>query len=344
MKSEEFAIAIMTRRATMLGFMLWIAVANSSFFTIHFTRLQAQSFTFVELNCENLFDCRHDSLKQDMEFMPDGVRHWTRTKYWRKLNHIGQDILSCSDKLPDLVTLVEVENDTVLHDLTRRSLLRNAGYDYLMTQSADVRGIDVALLYQPASFRPICYEHVGVVPLKDMRPTRDILYVKGEVITGDTLHIMVVHAPSRYGGELETRPFRMQVVRTLAATIDSVRNYSPEARIVVAGDFNATANDQSLRYLRDCGLINATLDAHGTHGAPANYRYQGTWEQIDHILVSPSLRPFVTSSFVNDLPFLLEEDRQHGGLKPFRTFNGYRYQRGFSDHLPLVVLFSFIGS
>ena len=88
--------------------------------------------TLVELNCENLFDCHHDSLKQDTEWMPSAVRKWTPDRYWRKVNNIGQVIISCSQQsLPDLVALVEVENDSVLRDLTRRSLLRNAGYEYL---------------------------------------------------------------------------------------------------------------------------------------------------------------------------------------------------------------------
>ena len=55
-------------------------------------------FTFVELNCENLFDCQHDSLKNDTEFLPDGAYHWTRTRYWQKLDRIGQTILSCGEQ------------------------------------------------------------------------------------------------------------------------------------------------------------------------------------------------------------------------------------------------------
>ena len=43
-------------------------------------------FTFVQFNCENLFDCQHDSLKNDVEFLPDGSYHWTPFRYWRKLN------------------------------------------------------------------------------------------------------------------------------------------------------------------------------------------------------------------------------------------------------------------
>ncbi len=121
----------------------------SSFLSVAQSRL-----TIVELNTENLFDTRHDTLKNDYEFLPDSPRHWTRTKYWQKLNRIGQTIIACGEDssgwtLPDIVGLCEVENDSVLFDLTRRSLLRKARYEYVMTASNDARGIDVALLYSP---------------------------------------------------------------------------------------------------------------------------------------------------------------------------------------------------
>ena len=293
--------------------------------------------TLVELNCENMFDCQHDSLKDDTEWMPDGKRKWTPARYWRKLNHIGQEILSCQQEgVPDLVALVEVENDFCLFDLTRRSLLRGAGYDYLMTQSPDVRGIDVALLYQPMTFRPICYDYLDVKPLEGMRPTRDILYVKGETLRGDTLHVFVVHAPSRFGGEKHSRPNRQIVADRVMGV---VRQLSAEAKVIIAGDFNDGATDPALRFLEDNGLHNVTAKATGSHGAKATYRYQGVWQSIDHVFVSPVLLNSVEQSFINDAPFLLEEDKKYGGVKPLRTYNGYRYQRGFSDHLPLVVRF-----
>ena len=293
--------------------------------------------TLVELNCENLFDCYHDSLKQDTEWLPASVRKWTPDRYWRKVNNIGQEILSCQeDGLPDLVALVEVENDSVLRDLTRRSLLRNAGYQYLMTQSPDVRGIDVALLYQPFSFRPICYDELDVQPLEGMRPTRDILYVQGETMNGDTLHVFVVHAPSRYGGEKATRPNRRVVMERIVGAIHLL---PPDAKVIVAGDFNDYADSSSLQYLEEHGLHNVTKDVVGTHGAKGTYRYKGRWQSIDHVLVSTVLCDSVAQTFVHDAPFLLEEDKKYGGFKPFRTYNGYRYQRGFSDHLPLVVRF-----
>ncbi len=189
----------------------------------------ASLFTLVELNCENLFDCQHDSLKQDEAFLPQGMYQWNYGRYWNKVNNIGREILACGEQkdgsfaIPDLVALCEVENDTVVRDLTQRSILRNAKYEYVITHSPDERGIDVALLYSPFTFALIDTCSIRVTPLKDMRPTRDILYVKGRTAGGDTLHVFVVHAPSRSGGEYETRANRLVVAHRLTESIDSLR-------------------------------------------------------------------------------------------------------------------------
>ena len=72
-------------------------------------------FTIVELNCENLFNCYHDSLKNDLEFTPGGKRMWTSGKYYKKLNNIAKTLISCTDeRIPDLMALCEVENDSVM--------------------------------------------------------------------------------------------------------------------------------------------------------------------------------------------------------------------------------------
>ncbi len=319
-------------------------------------------FTFVELNCENLFDYTHDEGKDDMEWTPTSIRHWNKGRYWRKLNNIGQEIISCGEQdaksqtpslnregrggsptwqLPDMVALCEVENDSVIRDLTKRSMLRNAGYEYLITQSPDLRGIDVALLYAPTSFRLIRSYALRVKPLPGMRPTRDILYASGEIISGDTLHVFVVHAPSRFGGERQTRPNRRVVGERLMASIDSIRSLHPNPRIIVAGDFNDGDNDALLTYLHSQRLHNISEGAIGHHGAKATYKYQGRWENIDHILVSSAMVRSFQEVYVHDPEFLTEEDSKYGGRQPHRNYNGMRYQRGFSDHLPLVARFEF---
>lgn len=304
------------------------------------TLILSSLLTFVELNCENLFDTRHDSLKNDVEFLPEGSYKWTPYRYWTKLNHLGQEIVAQSNPIPDFVAMCEVENDSVMFDLTKRSLLRNAGYEYVMTSSPDERGIDVALLYQPASFALLHSHSIRIKPLPDTRPTRDILYASGLIMTGDTLHVFVVHAPSRRGGEEVSRPYRLHVASQLAEAVDSVYAISSDAKIIIAGDFNDYADSPALQHLYDHHLINISAVAQGIHGAKATYRWHGEWRSLDQILCSPSLAARKQSCVIGDLPFLLEDDEKYGGKKPYRTYLGPRYLGGYSDHLPLVVQFS----
>lgn len=306
-----------------------------------FAQEEDASLLIVELNTENLFDTTHDSLKNDYDFLPDGNYHWSRHRYWQKVNRIGQTIIACGDgpkwRLPDLVALCEVENDSVLMAITKRSLLRKARYEYIMTHSPDERGIDVALLYSPFSFDPVGSQSIRIIPVAGMKPTRDILYVKGRVITGDTLHVFVVHAPSRSGGEAQSRPYRLHVATALANAIDSVYSSSPEAKVIVTGDFNDYSNSPSLQLLYAHGLKNVSSEAKGHNGAKATYRYHGEWRSLDQMLVSRNLKDNVAGCWIGDYPFLLEPDEKYGGVKPHRNYYGPRYNNGFSDHLPLIM-------
>ena len=315
---------------------LVIIISHFSFLITH--SASAQSLTLVELNCENLFDYHDDVDKDDSEYLPEATRHWTKKRYWRKLNNIAQELLSTSDEsIPDLIALCEVENDSVLHDLTKRSLLRNAGYEYLMTSSPDLRGIDVALLYSPFSFAPIRSYPLRITPIEGMRPTRDILYASGLIASGDTLHVFVIHFPSRYGGERYSRPFRQTAADRLCQSIDSIRAVSPDANLIIAGDFNDGPDSDILQEIYRHGLHNLTKDARGENGVKGTYRYQGEWERIDHILASPLIYNKVEKAVIHSPKFLLESEKLYGGYRPRRTYNGMRYQPAYSDHLPLVV-------
>lgn len=295
-------------------------------------------YVLVELNCENLFDTTHDAGKNDYAYTPEGTNHWTRTKYWNKLNNIAREVLSCSDRLPDLVALVEVENDSVLHSLTRRTLLRRASYEFLVTSSTDKRGIDVALLYQPSRFMPLCYDEIRIDTMPGMRPTRDILRVSGVTHGNDTLHIFVVHMPSRYGGELETRKYRNHVAGVIRREVNSLAG----GNVIVTGDFNDYSDSQSMLLLEQGSLHNITAGVQGLNGrAQGTYRFRGEWHSIDHVLVSENLLPHVITAYINDSEFLLEKDDTYGGWRPLRSFTGSTRHGGFSDHLPLVVNFSF---
>ena len=155
---------------------------------------------FVSYNVENLFDCVDDTLTNDDEFLPQATRHWTPYRYWDKLQAISRTITTIGDdRAPDFVALCEVENDSVMHDLTRRSALRTVKYNYLMTSSKDPRGIDVALMYKPTTFRPFAHKALSLSQTSSPQGqhTRDVLLVSGQLHMGDTLDIFVCHQIGR---------------------------------------------------------------------------------------------------------------------------------------------------
>lgn len=165
--------------------------------------LPAQNrFRVMEYNVENLFDCEHDTLKNDKEFMPDAIKKWTYFRYRDKLLKIAKVIAAAGQEyIPDLVALCEVENDHVIRDLIFYSPLKEVGYNYVMTSSPDQRGIDVALLYQPGTFKLLDSRSIPIPSAQINRPpTRDILHVTGKVMSGDTLDVWVCHMPSRAVG------------------------------------------------------------------------------------------------------------------------------------------------
>lgn len=299
-----------------------------------------ESFRVLFWNVENLFDCKDDSRKNDNEFLPDAKRNWTPYRYWEKVRNLAKGIIASGDEyVPDLVGLCEVENDSCLYDLTRRSPLREAGYRFVMTDSPDQRGIDVALLYQRAKFKLLQHQSIRI-PHKQLNrgATRDILHVVGQVISGDTLDVMVCHFPSRSGGQAESEPYRIFVAETLKHHVDSLLEVRSQPYIIVMGDFNDYPTDKSLKRLcSGNGLQNLMKGKKG-----GTYRYRGEWGILDQFIVSGSLlkkksniRTSKAKAQVLRHAFLLEEDDRYGGDKPFRTYNGMKYQGGFSDHLPI---------
>ena len=288
----------------------------------------------AEWNVENLFDTQADSIHDDREFLPDGTHHWTRSRYSRKLDEVARAILAMGDTigLPAVVGLCEVENDTVLTHLTQRSILRNAGYRYIMTDSPDRRGIDVALLYHPALFR-LLHHHAVRVPSKahHLSPTRDLLYASGLTPSGDTLHVILCHLPSKTGGVKNANRHRRLAAQTIRHTTDSIIRLSPHARLIVMGDFNATSRESIFRKLIPPLRETLPTTRRELNRPIGTYYFQGLWSYLDHILVSPAVRHNEQAHEVR-LPFLLDNEGH-----PYRTFRGPTYIGGISDHLPLIL-------
>lgn len=340
----------------------------TSFFVLFpLVQLQAQEqdtiyFKVMSYNVENLFDTKDDSLKNDEEFLPTATRHWTYRKYRKKLDDIAKVIMAVGEgEIPALVALCEVENDTVLRDLTRYSALREADYRYIMTDSKDERGIDVALLYQRHLFKPISTQSIPIKPTKKQQsPTRDILHVSGILINQDTLDVIVCHFPSRSRGSKLTEPYRIDVATKVKATTDSLLSLRQRGQVLIMGDLNDYPQSTSIAKILQAKAPeqHSLIVQHRLYHLLADkcksksfgsYKYQGRWQLLDHILVSGTLlqpsSPLYTCNAwadVCNLPFLLIEDERYGGNQPFRTYHGMRYQGGYSDHLPIYTTFRLI--
>ena len=287
--------------------------------------LAQDSLTIVSYNVENLFDCEHDTLKNDSSFLPHGLHHWNYHHYQTKLNRIAQVLVNISGwESAALVGLCEVENKRCLRDLCYR--LRRFHYQYVHYESDDERGIDVALLYDSTKVK-ILNSKTLCVPLEN-DVTRDILYVKALIEGKDTLHAMVCHLPSQLGGSSTTSKKRQIAKQVIQNEINTILHVQPKANVVVMGDMNSEAIDdlQGMNNL----MIDLEKEGIGTH------KYQGMWSCLDQFYVSSALKN-TTRASVFSPKWLLEEDTKYLDYQPKRTYVGYRYHDGYSDHLPVVL-------
>jgi predicted extracellular nuclease len=324
--------------------------------------LHGQStFRAMSYNVENLFDCQHDSLKDDYQYLPEGDYGWNEARYREKLTHIAEAIAASAvttkreAHLPDIVALCEVENEHCLTDLVAHSKLaahQAPTYEFAMTDSPDKRGVDVALLYQRGSFLPLHTQSIRI-PYEEVhrKPTRDILHVAGRVQSGDTLDVFVCHMPSRSGGQAQSEFYRLFACGILHYNVDSVMRQRSHPNVLIMGDFNDYPTDRSIREVLGAREPKGQIEPLRLYNLMAGreggtYRYRGEWDSLDHLIVSGYLlqghRALSTSYNAAQIlrhSFLLEEDQKYGGETPYRTYYGPRYHGGYSDHLPICVDF-----
>lgn len=313
--------------------------------------VQAEDLCVVSYNIENLFHPKHDTVagieKEDMEWTAEGERRWSYSRYYRKVENIARVLTNIGEwEGVDVVGLQEVENALCVKRLC--TTLRRGEYDFVHYESPDRRGIDVALIYKKSRIDTIATRAIRVsaslngerVRLEDGQSptgrdevatelrTRDILYVCAQIKglkkeQADTIHFFVCHLPSQRGGKAESEWKRQAAKQVLQQAVDSVYGVEPNAKIIVMGDMNSED-------LRIRGLKDERMKGEGTH------KYQGRWTFLDHFYVSPAIDS-ISEARVYDAEWIQETDEKYMGLKPKRTYNGYRYQNGYSDHLPIIL-------
>ena len=194
--------------------------------------------------------------------------------------------------------------------------------------------MDVALLYNPQLFSLLSW-HAVRIPSQEhgLRPTRDILVANG-MVGKDTLHVCVVHLPSRRNNAAATRQNRTLAVHTLCNIMDSLKG----RKVMIMGDFNAEPGDEIFTSMSKYATSLIPTGRKTSNDKRGTYYFRGIWGYLDHILASPELhRHSLGKATECRFPWLLRTKKQI----PHRTYGGTSYLGGLSDHLPLTAEFSF---
>ena len=181
--------------------------------------LQADSFSVMSFNVENLFDTQDDFKKDDKAFLPLSKKQlnkhkqsckrirvqvwkneclyldWNETVKDAKLINILNLIIAYEDSGPDVIVFQEIENNNVLQQLF--NLLEPYGYsDYKLLEGNDYRGIDNAVIskYPIKDSRLHYIKFSGEFSNKDSRPILDVLID----INGTNVRFYGVHFPAPY--------------------------------------------------------------------------------------------------------------------------------------------------
>ena len=306
-------------------------------------------------NMENFFDPFVDSTRNYNEFTEKGGQHWSKSRFYKKRNNMYKAILSFSKaQAIGIMGVCEVENEFVLNALFAQTPLKKFNYRWIHYDGPDRRGIDPAIIYSKDLFQLIESQAIPYRNPNDVNMiSRDILYAKFFDYRNDTIHCFVNHWPSKYRGELETveaRNFAAAIVRN---KVDSIITVTPEAKIIIMGDFNDTPDAPCIYEVLGAKHLSESLNeeplvnlfARGSElGFKGTLKYHESWMIFDQIIVSKALlyskSLHVTSSDAKIIheDFLLTEDPNYHGVKLNRTYLGPKYIGGFSDHLPVVIL------
>lgn len=308
-------------------------------------------------NLENLYDTVNNPNVDDEEFLPASDRKYNTSIYLDKLDRLS-DVISQmgTDITPDglaLLGVAEIENDTVLTDLTRTEKLKNRKWKFVHYNSPDKRGVDVALFYNPKYFK-VLYSRPLFVQLpggaKDAFFTRDILYVKG-LLDGDTCHVFVNHWPSRSGGEERSIPARAAAAGTAKKCIDSIMSVNANSKVLLMGDLNDDPVSPSLtkvlgakgdvEKVKPNDMYNPWVEMYkkGIGTSP----YQDAWGLFDQVLCSGAWLNKEQTGYhyhkqvLFNREFMVQKTGKWRGYSK-RTWDGITYNYGYSDHFPVYLM------
>ena len=344
----------------MKAFKLLFLLLSLSFF-INGNAQEKKKFkahTIAFYNLENLFDTENDPDKFDERSPIMEMKGDVEEVYKKKVHNMARVIadvgFDVTNNTPAIIGVSEVENIKVLEDLVNDSLLLKKDYGIVHYHSPDVRGIDVALLYQKSLFTPTTTSSRELVIYDDSTRkrvyTRDQLLVTGK-FDGEMIHLIVNHWPSRSGGEARSRPKRVAAAKLNKRIIDSLQSIDPYAKIFTMGDFNDDPTNDSMKKVLKAERNKDKVELKGIYNPYENMfkkdglgttAYRDAWSLFDQILITKPLLEkdfssyrFYKAGIYNKL-YLTEKKGRWKGY-PKRSFSNGNFTDGFSDHFPVYV-------
>lgn len=332
--------------------MKWICLVFVMLLVFACNESEVSGVTVGFYNVENLFDTIDDPTKYDEQYTPSSDRRWNEEKYQTKLTNLAKVISQLNnDQAPEFLGLCEVENREVLEDLIATKALEPFEYKIAHIESPDERGIDVAFLYQEKLFKVTDIDaHQPDLSAFDDK-TRDILHVEGKIASGESMHFIVNHWPSRGEGLRKSEPKRILAAEKLKEIYTTILREDPQAKIIVMGDFNDEPSNKSIsntlavscdvNSVKATQLFNAFCELEQQDFG--SYKYRSYWDMLDQIMISNALLADTTGLHYQHNSASIKNEywlEQHGNKyegSPLRTFGGRKYLGGYSDHFPVYI-------
>ena len=168
----------------------------------------------------------------------------------------------------------------------------------------------------------------------------------------EKVHVIVGHWPSRYGGEMTSRPTRDTAAMLCKSICDSIYRVEPRAKIIVMGDLNDDPYNHSCAVIMNAKKTREEVKEQGffntmwqkLENGTGSLAYQGSWNLFDQILISePLMNEKLESgkwtywkSQIFNKPFLTVQEGKDKGT-PLRTHKGGVWQDGYGDHYPTMI-------
>jgi predicted extracellular nuclease len=293
----------------------------------------------AQMNAQNLFDTENGYGSDEI---------LTPQQYDIKLGKLG---LAIRDSMgaPDIIAMQEVENLRALQDLAARPEIAAYGYQPILVDGTDPRGIDVGYLYRPDRVDLVSAEARGTT--RTSASGRNVqLFTRPPLVAtfrahaqgtsgaadaraGATFTLINNHFTSKLQGAdgEEKRRLQSQWVEHLASGAAGVADLDP-SRTIVMGDLNATPGEDAYEILTAAaGEGQPPRRTNAADRLPEAERY--SWrdgnrrELLDHVLLPPAL-----ASAVQGVEIL-----RINADSPARLASDPTTPRRSSDHDPVVV-------